>query len=169
MHRISILLSLLALVGCDYRVETESRTTSEGVSYSNVRDQERFKQALSSAGIPFDVTTEQRGQEFVRWGASYSAQVNRIKDSLFLPSGRNLRLDPERQSQFKAWLEQNAVPYRTMVQEDGEYVVWEEVDAERVRAWPQFPAYYDNPPVRRGNELESPNKSMQPTCEDARG
>jgi hypothetical protein len=147
MHRISILLSLLALVGCDYRVETESRTTSEGVSYSNVRDQERFKQALSSAGIPFDVTTEQRGQEFVRWGASYSAQVNRIKDSLFLPSGRNLRLDPERQSQFKAWLEQNAVPYRTMVQEDGEYVVWEEVDAERVRAWPQFPAYYHNPPV----------------------
>lgn len=147
MHRISLLLSLLALVGCDHRLETESRTTSEGVSYSNARDQERFKQALSSAGIPFDVTTEQRGQEFVRWGASYSAQVNRIKDSIFLPSGRNLRLDPERQSQFKAWLEENAVPYRTMVQEDGEYVVWEEVDAERVRAWPQFPAYYDNPPV----------------------
>lgn len=147
MHRISILLSLLALVGCDYRVETESRTTSEGVSYSNASDRERFKQALSSAGIPFDVATEQRGQEFVRWDASYSAQVSRIKDSLFLPSGRNLRLDPERQSQFKAWLEQNAVPYRTMVQEDGEYVVWEDADAERVRAWPQFPSYYDNPPV----------------------
>lgn len=147
MHRISILLSVLTLVGCDGRVETPSRTISEGISYSNANDQERFKQALSGAGIPFDVTTEQRGQEFVRWEARYSAQVDRIKDSLFLPSGRNLRLDPERQSQFKAWLEQNAIPYRTMIQEDGEYVVWEEADAERVRAWPQFPAYYDNPPV----------------------
>lgn len=147
MHRISLLLSVLALVGCDHRVETESRTTSAGVSYSDARDQELFKQALSSAGIPFDVTTEQRGQEFVHWGASYSAQVNQIKDSLFLPAGRSLRLDPERQTQFKAWLEENAVPHRTMVQEDGEYVVWEEVDAERVRAWPQFPPYFGNPSV----------------------
>lgn len=143
MQRVGILLSLLALVGCDGRVETQSRTTSEGVSYSNANDQERFKQALSGAGIPFEVTTEQRGQEFVRWEARYSAQVDRIKDSLFLPSGRNIRLDPERQAQFKAWLEQNAVPYRTMVQDDGEYVVWEEADAERVRAWPQFPAHHD--------------------------
>ena len=147
MNRISILLSLIALVGCDYRVETKSRTTSEGVSYSDASDQERFKQALASAGIPFDVTTEQRGQEFVRWDASHSAEVTRIKESLFLPSGRNLRLDPERQSEFKAWLEQNSVPYRTMTQEDGEYVVWEEADAARVRAWPQFPPYYDNPPA----------------------
>jgi hypothetical protein len=147
MQRVSILLSLLALLGCDYRAETKSRTTSEGVSYGDVSDQERFKQALSGAGIPFEVAIEQRGQEFVRWDASYSAEVKRIKDSLFLPSGRNLRLDPERQSQFKAWLEQNEVPYRTMVQEDGEYVVWEEADAARVRAWPPFPAYYDNPPA----------------------
>jgi hypothetical protein len=44
--------------------------------------------------------------------------------------------------QFKAWLEENAVPYRTMVQEDGEYVVWEEVDAERARA-----RAHDNPSV----------------------
>src|SRR5262245_41862494 len=145
MHRISILLSLLALVACEPRVETSSRTTAESVSYGNARDQERFKQALQSAGIPFEVATEQRGQEFVRWDASYSAQVKRIKDSLFLPAGRNLRLDPQRQSQFKAWLDQNAVPYRTMAQEDGEYVVWEAADDARVRAWPQFPAYYDNP------------------------
>jgi hypothetical protein len=147
MHRISILLSILALGGCDYRVATTSRTTSESVAYSDASDQERFKQALSSAGIPFDVVIEQRGQESVRWDASYSAQVDRIKDSLLLPSGRNLRLDPQRQSQFKAWLEKNTVPYRTIVQADGEYVVWEEADAERVRAWPQFPAYYDNPPA----------------------
>jgi hypothetical protein len=148
-RRAIVLLILPALGGCDHRVESESRTISESVSYGNTDGQERFKQALSSAGVPFDVVTEQRNQEFIRWDAKYSKQVERIQDSIFPRAGRSIRFDPERQVQFKACLESNGIPYRTMLEDGGEYVVWDEADAERVRAWPGFPAYFDDPPILR--------------------
>jgi hypothetical protein len=147
MRCVIVLSILVVLGGCDHRVESESRTLSESVSYSNTQHQEQLKQALASAGIPFDVVTAQRGQEFIRWDARYSAQVERITDSIFLPPGRSIRFDVERQYQFKAWLEKNGIPYRTMIEDGGEYVVWEEADAERVRAWPDFPSYFDDPPI----------------------
>lgn len=145
-HIPAFLVVLIALDGCDHPVQSESQPLSESVSYSDTNDQERFKQALTSAGIPFDIVPAQRAQEFVRWDVKYSAQVERIQDSIFLPAGRSIRFDPERQSQFKAWLEKNGIPYTTMLEEGGEYVVWEEADAKRVRAWPDFPAYFDDPP-----------------------
>ena len=143
---ILVILLALAETGC-VRHETESRTIWESVSYSDAKDQERFEQALTAGGIPYKVVTRERAQEFVEWDAGYSAQVEQIKDSLFLPSGRNIRLDPERQARFKAWLDHHSIPYRTMIEVDGEYVVWEESDAERVRGWDEFPSYYDNPPI----------------------
>jgi len=146
-----VLWSLVVLGGCDHRVESDSRPLSESVSYSDTDDQERLKQALKSAGIPFDVVTQQRNQEFIRWDAKYSAQVERIKDSIFPPPGRSIRFDSERQSQFKAWLEKNRIPYRTVAEDGDEYVVWEEADAARVRAWPDFPAYFDDPPISSGH------------------
>ena len=148
--RIVIALSVASAVlceGCDVRVHSESRTLTESVSYGNAEDQERFKQALSNAGIPYDVVTEHRSQEFVRWDASYSEAVQGVKDSIFLPSGRNLSLDEARQLRFKEWLQQQGIPFRTMVEDGREYIVWEEVDAERVRVWNEFPSYYDNPPT----------------------
>lgn len=149
MHftRILVVGVALASVGCDYHVDTQSRMLSESISYGDANDQERIKKALSNAGIPYRVVVRERAQEFVEWDAQYSSQVERIKESLFLPSGRNLRMDAERQSRFKAWLNSNGVPYRTMTEQDGEYIVWEEADAERVRSWEEFPPYYDNPPV----------------------
>ena len=146
-HIAAFLVVLIALSGCDHPVESESQPLSQSVSYSDTNDQERFKQALTSAGIPFDVVPAQRAPEFVRWDVKYSAQVERIPDSIFLPAGRSIRFDAERQSQFKAWLEKNGIPYRTMIEDGGEYVVWEEADAKRVRAWPDFPAYFDDPPI----------------------
>lgn len=143
---ILVLLPALAITGCDFRVHTESRTISESISYGDAEDQERFKQALSAAGIPYEVVVERRNQEFVRWDAAHGEAVERIKETLFLPSGRHISLDDQRQARFKAWLEQRRIPYRTMMQNQREYVVWEEADAERVRAWPEFPPYYDNPP-----------------------
>lgn len=147
MRLTRIFVTLLAVtgLGCEGQVDTQSRTLSESISYSDANDQTRLKQALSSAGIPYKVVVRERGQEFVEWDARYSAQVERVKDSLFLPSGRNIHLDDERLSQFKAWLERNGIPYRSMVEENREYVIWEEIDAERVRSWEGFPSYYDNP------------------------
>src|SRR5688572_1472146 len=131
-----IFVTLLAVtgLGCERHVDTESRTLSESVSYGDANDHERLKQKLSNAGIPYKVAVRERGQEFVEWDARYTPQVERIKDSLFLPSGRNIHLDAKRQSQFKAWLDRNNIPYRTMVEDNREYVVWEEIDAERVRS-----------------------------------
>ena len=142
-----VLGSLVVLGGCDHHVSSESRTISESVSYSDPADQERFKQALTSAGIPFDVVTEQRNQEFIQWDARYSAQVERVKDSIFPPPGRSIALDSKWQARFKTWLDENGIPYTTVIADEGEYVVWDEADAKRVRAWPDFPAYYDDPPI----------------------
>lgn len=143
-----VLLPLaLASAGCGRSVHTESRTLSESVSYDNPENQDRLKQALSAAGIPYDVVIEQRNQEFVRWDVSHSKTVERIQDSLFAPPGRSISLDDERQSRFKAWLEQRGIPYRTMVEDQREYIVWDEADAGRVRAWEEFPSYFDNPPI----------------------
>jgi hypothetical protein len=33
-----------------------------------------------------------------------------------------------------------------------EYVVWEEADGDRVRAWGEFPPYYDNPEALKRNQ-----------------
>jgi hypothetical protein len=145
----TLLLIAFALLceGCDRRVSSESRTLTESVSYSDAESQERFKEALSTAGIPYEVATEQRNQEFVRWDATYSEAVERVKDSVFLPPGRNISLDETRQLRFKSWLQENAIPFRTMNDDGREYIVWEEADSERVRAWNEFPSYYDNPPI----------------------
>lgn len=115
---ILVILLALAGLGCVRDVETQSQTISESVSYGDAKDQERLKQALTTARIPYAVVTRERGQEFVEWDAKYSPQVERIKDSLFLPSGRNIRFDPERHARFKAWLDHNSIPYRTMIQDD---------------------------------------------------
>jgi hypothetical protein len=149
MRILSASLIALALFceGCDRRTQSESQALSESVSYSDAERQERLKQALSSAGIPFDVVIEERNQEFIRWDATNSNAVERVKDSIFLPSGRNISLDEARQLRFKAWLQQRGIPFRTMKEHDREYIVWEDADAERVRAWDEFPSYYDNPPI----------------------
>lgn len=148
MRCVIILSILVALGGCDPQAKVEPRTIYDSASFSRTNDQERFKQALAEAGVQFEVVTEQSGKQLIRWEYAYSAQVKRINDTMFPPPGRSIRFDPERQFQFKEWLEKNGVPYRTMmVQDDGEYVVWEEVDAKRVRAWPDFPAYFDDPPI----------------------
>jgi hypothetical protein len=146
-HIAPLLVVLIALGACDHRVQSESQPLSESISYSDTNHQERFKQALTSAGIPFEVVPAQRSEEFVRWDLKYSAQVERIQDSIFPPAGRSIRFDPEHQFQFKAWLEKNGIPYTTMLEDGGEYVVWQEADATRVRAWPGFPAYFDDPPI----------------------
>jgi hypothetical protein len=144
MRIIAILLVTIAVActGCKLRVETEPKTLSEGVSYGNTEDQERFKQALTTARIPYDVTV-QNNKESIYWDVSYSKAVEKVKDSLFVPSGRNISLDEQDQPRFKAWLEQRKIPYRTMIENKREYIVWEEVDSKRVQEWEDFPPYRD--------------------------
>jgi len=36
------------------------------------------------------------------------------------------------------------IPFRTVVEGGREYIIWEEIHAERVRAWEEFPSYYGN-------------------------
>lgn len=142
-----VLPAVLVSAGCEHRVDTESRTLTESVAYSDAEDQERFKQALSSAGIPYDVVIEQRNEEFVRWDASYTEAVERIQDAIFVPSGRSISFDAARQARFKSWLEHSGIPYRTMIEDNREHIVWEAADAERARSWEEFPSYYDDPPI----------------------
>jgi hypothetical protein len=137
-------LVIASASGCEVRTRSESKTLSESVSHSDAAKQQRFKEALSRSGIPFEVEIKD-GREFVHWEAAYSAEVRRVEDIIFLPPGRHIHMDADRQSRFKAWLDVQGIPYRTMLDGGDEYIVWDDVNADRVRAWGEFPNCHDDP------------------------
>ncbi len=139
-----IVALVIACAGCELQVDTTPKTMAPtGISYRDAKEQERFKRALSKAGIPYEVSVH-KNQEFVDWDPSYSEAVEEVKDSLLpLPPGRHINLDERRQSLFKEWLKQRKVPYTTKIVDKREFIIWEKADANRVRAWEGFPSYYD--------------------------
>lgn len=129
---------LVAAAAC-IRVDSSggSKLASEGYSLSDPAKQERFKQELTAAGVPFTTKTLD-GQEYVHWDASHAERANAVRISLLgpdLPSGRNISYDAETQARFKSWLAENGIPFSTAVKEEREYVIWEENVDDKVRKW----------------------------------
>ena len=141
-----IIAFLLAGTGCKFRVDTDStvpRVVSEGRSYDNAEEQERFKQGLSAAGIPYKVT-KRNDREFISWETKYNLAVEKVEFSRFLPPGRSISLDEQRQSRFKAWLKQTEIPYKTILIGKREYVIWDEADSKRVQGWEELHSSQDD-------------------------
>jgi hypothetical protein len=135
-----IITFLLAGTGCKFRVDTDPtdpRVVSEGRSYDNAEEKKRFKQGLSAAGIPYKVT-ERNNREFISWETKYNLAVEKVEFSRFLPSGRSISLDEQRQSRFKVWLKQTKIPYKIILIGKREYIIWDEADSKRVQEWEEL-------------------------------
>jgi len=121
------------LTGYAFRHMLRSQPSSPPVgtrssSYSDPAMQQRLKDELAKAGIPYalDVTD---GKEFIKWPVEHNAAVEDIKrrrvDTLF-SGGRNASFpDPALRKEFTDWLTQRGITYEVVNSSGGEFVVWD--------------------------------------------
>ncbi len=111
-------------------------TTTRSVSYSDPELQQRLKDGLRAAGVPFTVKT-QNGKEFVGWEPEHAAAAMavdaKIKESP-LPDGRNVHFpDPNLHKQFTDWLTQKGIEHQVVTMRGDDYVVWNESRGDLAR------------------------------------
>ena len=129
------------LTGYAFRHMLSSQPSSRPVgtrssSYSDPAMQQRLKDELAKAGIPYalDVTD---GKEFIKWPVEHNAAVEDIKrrrvDTLF-SGGRNASFpDPALRKEFTDWLTRRGITYEVVNSSSGEFVVWEKGPNDLVR------------------------------------
>jgi len=109
---------------------------SRSSSYSDPAMQQRLKDELAKAGIPYalDVTD---GKEFIKWPVEHNAAVEDIKrrrvDTLFSDNRNASFPDPALRQEFTDWLTQRNIPYEIVNSTSGEFVVWEKGPNDLVR------------------------------------
>jgi len=110
-------------------VERSARpgSTARAVSYSDPDLQQRLKDRLREAGIPFSIEMRD-GKEFVGWAAEHNTAAEavdaKVKES-HLPSGRSARFpDPAVQKQFTDWLAKKGIKHEVVKSHGEDYVVW---------------------------------------------
>lgn len=109
---------------------------TRSVSYSDPEMQQRLKDALRAAGVPFTVKT-QDGKEFVGWEAEHAAAAQAVDDKIKegpLPAGRNVHFpDPNLRKQFTDWLGQKGIEHQVVTTRGEDYVVWNESRGDLAR------------------------------------
>ena len=112
-------------------------------SYGDAETQERFKQELARAGIPFEVESRD-GKEWVGWTQDYNAAVEAIHLEVSegpLPAGRSMGFgDPAHHKEFAEWLARKGVKSETVRAHGKEYLVWEEGAGEPLALMNEFHA-----------------------------
>jgi len=109
---------------------------SRSSSYSDPAMQQRLKDELAKAGIPYalDVTD---GKEFIKWSVEHNAAVEDIKrrrvDTLFSDNRNASFPDPALRQEFTDWLTQRNIPYEIVNSTSGEFVVWDRGPNDLVR------------------------------------
>jgi hypothetical protein len=141
---IPILALALALAACDRGPPPEAKKTSmyHSFQYGDAEKQRRFKEGLKQANVPHELIIGPDGKEYVKWRDEDSAAVTAVQVSLFgepLPLGRSIHFGAPYQAQFKKWLKETGIPFKTQMSEGKEYIVWEAADYPRVSQWKHFP------------------------------
>jgi len=117
--------------------EPASRPAStRASSYSDPARQQRLKDELAKAGIPYALEVSD-GKEFIKWSAEHDAAVEDIKrrkvDTLFA-GGRNAAFpDPALREEFTDWLTRRGISFEIVNSSGGEFVVWEKGPDDLVR------------------------------------
>ncbi len=101
---------------------------SSSVWYSDADKQQRLKEELAKAGIPFKVETR-KGKEYVAWSQEHNAVAEAISGKLRdgpFPNGRQTRFqDPAMQKEFADWLTSKGVKHETVKQHGEEWIFWD--------------------------------------------
>jgi hypothetical protein len=129
------------LTGYAFRHMLSSQPSSRPVgtrssSYSDPAMQQRLKDELAKAGIPYalDVTD---GKEFIKWSVEHNTAVEDIQrrkiDAMF-SGGRNASFpDPALRQEFTDWLTRRGITYEVVKSSSGEFVVWDRGPNDLVR------------------------------------
>ena len=111
-------------------------TITRSVSYSDPEMQQRLKDGLRAAGVPFTVKM-QDGKEFVGWDAEHAGAAQAVDEKIRegpLPAGRNVHFpDPTLRKQFTDWLAQKGVEHQVVSMRGEDYVVWNEARGDLAR------------------------------------
>jgi hypothetical protein len=90
--------------------------------------QQRMKDALREAGIPFSVEVRD-GQEFLTWPPAHNEAALAVIDRFGgkpLTDGRNAHFpDPAVQKQFTDWLAQRGIKHEVVTTHGDAFVVWD--------------------------------------------
>ena len=112
------------------------KSITRSVSYSDPDMQQRLKDALRAAGVPFTVKM-QDGKEFVGWAAEHAAAAQAVDEKIKegpLPAGRNVYFpDPTLRKQFTEWLAQKGVQHQVVTMRGEDHVVWNEARGDLAR------------------------------------
>lgn len=110
---------------------------TRAVSYSDPSRQQRLKEALREAGVPFTVRVED-GKEFVGWKAEHDAVADAINQKVSgapRPGTRNVHIpDGALHAEFIAWMTQKGIKHEVVQMHQGEdWVVWDESAGDLMR------------------------------------
>jgi len=97
------------------------------VWYSNPETQQRLKDGLAKAGVPFK-TRIQEGKEYISWQPEHDAAAEKIQQE-----ARNFDIPPgihfgssETQKEFIAWLAKRGIKSAIVLRDGKEYVRWDD-------------------------------------------
>lgn len=105
-------------------MESLRGTPGSSVSYSNPATQQRLKDELAKAGIPFTTSTRD-GKEFVSWPAEHNAAADRIQENLHGPRGIHFG-SAQSQKDFVNWLAKRKIKSAIVRHEGNDYVTWDD-------------------------------------------
>jgi hypothetical protein len=105
------------------------------VWYSNAETQQRLKDGLSKAGIPFRTRME-GGKEYVSWPPEHDAAAEKIqqdaRDGDLQPPKRSIAFgSAEMQKEFVAWLDKRGIKSAIVPRDGKQYVEWVETPETR--------------------------------------
>ena len=100
------------------------------VWYSNAETQQRLKDGLTKAGIPFKTRME-GGKEYVSWAPEHDAAAEKIsqqaRDGDIQAPRRSIAFGTaEMQKEFVAWLAKRKIKSTVVVRDGKEYVNWDD-------------------------------------------
>ena len=105
------------------------------VWYSNAETQQRLKDGLTKAGIPFRTRTE-GGKEYVSWPPEHDAAAEKISEEArsgpVTPAKRSIAFGTaETQKEFVTWLTKRGIKSAIVPRDGKQYVEWEETAETR--------------------------------------
>ena len=102
---------------------------THSTSYSDRDTQQRLKDALAKAGVPFKLEKKD-GKEFITWAEEHTRAVEDIVrklDDRPSPGKRSVSFQtPELQQAYKQWLKKRGIAFEVVRAHDREFVTWKD-------------------------------------------
>jgi hypothetical protein len=144
--------------------ETSRPVSTRAVSYSDPGMQQRLKDELAKAGIPYALEVTD-GQEFIKWSAEHNAAVEDIQrrrvDAMFSGKHNASFPDPALRQEFTDWLTRRGIPFEIVTSSGKEFVVWDRGPDDLVRQFMESRPTPDCPPEAAAS---ASGKAKKPRC-----